>query len=292
MSECVLEASRGTNGLETVGDSAITSENEQQAAATGDEKPTLDESSGSMTEDSLNETETEEPLAPDQADQSASENTTSLENSVVGGASVVNEDLVDVSSVSDQVQPSDADDSQEEPSDVSVSSTQEADEVQDGHRGEVETTAEGEDKDKPLETQIEENTKEDETDQQQASSPSAETASEATKEVRLDSSSSTEPLGADQQPSEATTPPSGQEVSAATGAQEEIGAEDGSATSSSASQNVGGDSSTKTKEIKIARLDVSNVALDTERLELRETTAAVSKRFLPLETNWIISQFI
>ena len=30
-----------------------------------------------------------------------------------------------------------------------------------------------------------------------------------------------------------------------------------------------------TKEIKIARLDVSNVALDTERLELKETSASV-----------------
>lgn len=276
-SECDLDATRGTNGLETVGDPVTASENYQKAAATDDGMLTLDQSSSSMTEDSLNEMETEEPLASDHADQSASENAASLENSVVGGASVVNEDLVDVSSVSDQVQPSDADDSQEEPSDVSAGSIQEADvEVQeDGrHREEEgETTVEVEEKDEPLETGIEE--KENETDKQQVPGPSAETpATEATEEVQLDAAS------ADQQPSEATTPPSGQEVAAATGAKEESGTEDGSVTSSSGSQNVSGDSATKTKEIKIARLDVSNVALDTERLELRETTAAVCKHFL------------
>lgn len=288
-SECALAATNGSNGLEAVGDSVTTSENDQKAAATDDGKPTLDESSSSMTEDSLNETEAEEPVAPDQADQSACENAASLENSVVGGASIVNEDLVDVSSVSDQVQPSDPDDSQEEPSDVSAASIQEADvEVQedDHHReDEGETTVKGEEKDEPLETEIEGKAKENEMEKQQASAPSGETpeqtAIEATKEVQLDASSSTET--ADEQLSEATAPPSGQEVaavSATTGAKEESGAEDGSVTSSSGSQNVSGDSASKTKEIKIARLDVSNVALDTERLELRETSAAVCKHFL------------
>lgn len=285
-SECSLAATNGSDGLETGGDSVTTSENDQKAAATDDGKPTLDETSSSMTEDSLNEMETEVAVVPEQADQSCSENAASLENSVVGGASVVNEDLVDVSSVSDQIHLSDADDSQEEPSDVSAASTQEADvEAQeDGHHGEDEgeTTVEGEEKGEKQETEPEEKAKENETEEQQASPE--QTATEATKEeVQHEPSSSTEATTADQQPSEATAPPSGQEVaavSATSSAKEESGAEDSSVASSSGSQNVSGDSVSKTKEIKIARLDVSNVALDTERLELRETSAAVCKPFI------------
>lgn len=285
-SECSLAATNGSDGLETGGDSVTTSENDQKAAATDDGKQTLDESSSSMTEDSLNETETEVAVVPEQAEQSSSENVASLENSVVGGASVVNEDLVEVSSVSDQIHLSDADDSQEEPSDVSAASTQEADvEAQeDGHHGEDdgETTVEGEEKDEKQETELEEEAKENETEEQQASPQ--QTATEATKEeVQHEPSSSTEAPTADQQPSEATAPPSGQEVaavSATSSAKEESGAEDSSVASSSGSQNVSGDSFSKTKEIKIARLDVSNVALDTERLELRETSAAVCKPFI------------
>lgn len=285
-SECSLAATNGSDGLETGGDSVTTSENDQKAAATDDGKPTLDETSSSMTEDSLNETETEVAVVPEQADQSCSENAASLENSVVGGASVVNEDLVDVSSVSDQIHLSDADDSQEEPSDVSAASTQEVDvEAQeDGHHGEDEgeTTVEGEEKGEKQETELEEKAKENETEEQQASPE--QTATEATKEeVQHEPSSSTEATTADQQPSEATAPPSGQEVaavSATSSAKEESGAEDSSVASSSGSQNVSGDSVSKTKEIKIARLDVSNVALDTERLELRETSAAVCKPFI------------
>lgn len=283
-SECSLAATNGSDGLETGGDSVTTSENDQKAAATDDGKPTLDETSSSMTEDSLNETETEVAVVPEQADQSCSENAASLENSIVGGASVVNEDLVDVSSVSDQIHLSDADDSQEEPSDVSAASTQEADvEAQeDGHHGEDEgeTTVEGEEKGEKQETELEEKAKENETEEQQASPE--QTATEATKEeVQHEPSSSTEATTADQQPSEATAPPSGQEVaavSATSSAKEESGAEDSSVASSSGSQNVSGDSVSKTKEIKIARLDVSNVALDTERLELRETSAAEASR--------------
>lgn len=285
-SECSLAATNGSDGLETGGDSVTTSENDQKAAATDDGKQTLDESSSSMTEDSLNETETEVAVVPEQADQSASENVASLENSVVGGASVVNEDLVEMSSVSDQIHLSDADDSQEEPSDVSAASTQEADveALEDGHHGEDdgETTVEGEEKDEKQETELEEEAKENETEEQQASPE--QTATEATKEeVQHEPSSSTEATTADQQPSEATAPPSGQEVaavSASSSAKEESGAEDSSVASSSGSQNVSGDSFSKTKEIKIARLDVSNVALDTERLELRETSAAVCKPFI------------
>uniref|UniRef100_A0A3P8URC3 Neurobeachin n=1 Tax=Cynoglossus semilaevis TaxID=244447 RepID=A0A3P8URC3_CYNSE len=48
------------------------------------------------------------------------------------------------------------------------------------------------------------------------------------------------------------------------------GTPEGSTVASNTEESV-----TKTKEIKIARLDVSNVALDTERLELKETTTTV-----------------
>lgn len=287
MPKSSLAATNGRDRLETGQDSVTTCEEDQKEAVIDDGKLAQDEASSSMTEDSLNETETEVPVVSEQADQSASESAASLENSIVGGASVVNEDLVDVSSVSDQVQPSDADDSQEEPSDVSATSMQEADleAKEDGHHGEDEDdkTVEGEKKDEKQETELDETVKENETKEKQVPAPSGET--ESTKEVQHEPSSSTDPPTADQQPSEATPPPSGQEVvsvSATTSTKEETSAESSSIASSSGTQNVSADSVSKTKEIKIARLDVSNVALDTERLELRETSAAVCKPFIAL----------
>uniref|UniRef100_I3JUT1 Neurobeachin n=1 Tax=Oreochromis niloticus TaxID=8128 RepID=I3JUT1_ORENI len=101
--------------------SAPSGSDDAQTPVTDDEKSESEQnkgdSSNSMTEDSLNEAEAEPPAASER------------ENSVLGGASVLNEDLVDVSSVSDQVHPSDADDSQEESSYASAATGEEGGEV-------------------------------------------------------------------------------------------------------------------------------------------------------------------
>lgn len=302
-----MAATNGSNGLETVRDSATTSENDLKTAITDDEKPSEAESSNSMTEDSLNEMETEAPMGAeeeeeeeDKTDQTASETAACLESSVVGGASVVNEDLVDVSSVSDQIHLSDADDSQEEPSDGSIAASRQEGDVEikedDTHKeDESEKNMDGEEKDEKQDIVPEEKTKQSEAEEQQASTsesltPPAETpeqtVTEPTKEnVQDESSTISETPTADQQPSDNTVPSSVQEVAAAasastaTSTKEETSADSSSVASSSGTQK-SADSVSKTKEIKIARLDVSNVALDTERLELKETTATVCISFI------------
>lgn len=296
-------ATNVNNGLETVRDSAATSENDPKTAITDDEKQSKAESSNSMTEDSLNETETEAPTGAeeeDKTDQTASETAACLENSVVGRASVVNEDLVDVSSVSDQIHLSDADDSQEEPSDGSAAASRQEGDVEikedDTHKeDESEKNMDGEEKDEKQETVPEEKTKQGEDEEQQASTsesltPPAETpeqtVTEPTKEnVQDESSPISDTPTADQQPTDTTAPSSAQEVAAAaststaTSTKEETSADSSSVASSSGTQK-SADSVSKTKEIKIARLDVSNVALDTERLELKETSATVRISFI------------
>lgn len=299
-----MAATNGSDGLETVRDSATTLENDPKTAITDDEKQSKAEASNSMTEDSLNEMETEAPMGAeeeDKTDQTASETAACLENSVVGGASVVNEDLVDVSSVSDQIHPSDADDSQEEPSDGSAAASRQEGDVEikedDNHReDESEKNMDREDTDEKQEIVPEEKTKSEAEEQQASTSdsltPPAETpeqtVTEPTKEnVQDESSTVSETPTADQQPSDTTAPSSAQEVAAAaaasastaTSTKEETSADSSSVASSSGTQK-SADSVSKTKEIKIARLDVSNVALDTERLELKETSATVCISFI------------
>lgn len=302
-----------TKAAEVVRDSAKTSASDDtQAPATDDEKPESEhnkgESSNSMTDDSLNEADTELPVTSEQEsknDQTSPETTSCLENSVLGGASVFNEDLVDVSSVSDQIHPSDADDSQEESSYASAATGEEVevvekegdkhDEDDEGKKIEGQELKKEEEKDEKEEVTIEEKTEEsEETESKQVSgleSQKVETTPAATPEqnvaeppketVKDDQASSiTETATSDQQPADTTPPSTAQEVAAASPSQpsetigttgEEIlsGAPDSSTATSSSDTQKSADS--KTKEIKIARLDVSNVALDTERLELKET---------------------
>uniref|UniRef100_A0A669BXS0 Neurobeachin n=1 Tax=Oreochromis niloticus TaxID=8128 RepID=A0A669BXS0_ORENI len=132
--------------------------------------------------------------APSEAEPPAA---SERENSVLGGASVLNEDLVDVSSVSDQ-----------------------------------------------------------ESEVKQA--PCVETPKEKAGDEQ--SSSIAETTTTSQQPSDTTPPSTVQEVTAASDSTADVQPSETKSVS-------------KTKEIKIARLDVSNVALDTERLELKETSA-------------------
>ncbi|XP_029706920.1 lipopolysaccharide-responsive and beige-like anchor protein isoform X2 [Takifugu rubripes] len=220
-----------------------------------------DESEPSNSEpNSMNEADIEAPPSSEQEGRSemSSEATPCLENSMLGGASVFNEDLVDVSSVSDQVQPSDNDDSQEESSDVT------------GPAGEEEPV-------KEEEAQNEHDVGEEVKDEKVGTDGNTEGTTpagvtETSKDEETLEQSCTTPAT---QTSETTTPPAVQEVEPTSASDSdkqpsEVAAEEPT-TSAHVDSSTAASSSGKTKEIKIARLDVSNVASDTERLELKET---------------------
>ncbi|KAA8594657.1 hypothetical protein FQN60_011792, partial [Etheostoma spectabile] len=285
-----------TKAVEEIRDSATTSARDDDKS-----EPIAVESSNVIPEDSLNEADPELAMASKQdsnTDPAVSiEAAAFLENSVLGGASVFNEDLVDMSSVSDQIHPSDADDSLEESSYASATA---GEEVEEGGKKEEDTHEDGEgkkedqeEKDEKQKVGIQEKTEESETEEKGASglespTPPAETlehcVAEPPKEKVEDehSSSLTNTATADQQHSDTTPPSAAQEVAAAsdspsqplktTGTTEEETLAGPTAASTSDTQK-SADSVSKTKEIKIARLDVSNVALDTERLELKETSS-------------------
>uniref|UniRef100_A0A3B3WP50 LPS-responsive vesicle trafficking, beach and anchor containing n=1 Tax=Poecilia mexicana TaxID=48701 RepID=A0A3B3WP50_9TELE len=146
----------------------------------------------------------------DDSKQMSSEPPAPLENSVVGGASIFNEDLVDVSSVSDQINPSDVDDSQEESSYASAATGEEGEPVKkedDKHEGDGSKT-------KDLRKQ----------------EPKTEEGKQETETVIREEEEEKDSVE--------------NQVSCL-------------------------------EEIKIARLDVANVAVDTERLELKETSITV-----------------
>ncbi|XP_030281871.1 lipopolysaccharide-responsive and beige-like anchor protein isoform X2 [Sparus aurata] len=307
-----------TKAVEVVSETAATSASDDaKTPVSDDEKPGSDpdkgEASHSMTDDSLNEADTELTVVSeekDKTDQTSPETEACLENSVLGGASVFNEDLVDVSAASDQIHPSDVDDSQEESSYVSAA-TGEEEEVdkkeEDEHEDnegkendrEGQETKTDDEKDEKQEVGAQEKTAESETQEVSGSeshTPSAETPEQSVteppkEEVKEEQSSTiTETTTADQQPSETTLPSTAaQEVAAAldsispsqptettTTTEDQSSSADRSAAASAAPEpgtQKSADSVSKTKEIKIARLDVSNVALDTERLELKETSS-------------------
>uniref|UniRef100_A0A671UBF9 Neurobeachin n=1 Tax=Sparus aurata TaxID=8175 RepID=A0A671UBF9_SPAAU len=301
----------------TIETAATSASDDAKTPVSDDEKPGSDpdkgEASHSMTDDSLNEADTELTVVSeekDKTDQTSPETEACLENSVLGGASVFNEDLVDVSAASDQIHPSDVDDSQEESSYVSAA-TGEEEEVdkkeEDEHEDnegkendrEGQETKTDDEKDEKQEVGAQEKTAESETQEVSGSeshTPSAETPEQSVteppkEEVKEEQSSTiTETTTADQQPSETTLPSTAaQEVAAAldsispsqptettTTTEDQSSSADRSAAASAAPEpgtQKSADSVSKTKEIKIARLDVSNVALDTERLELKETSS-------------------
>lgn len=212
-------------------------------------------------EDSMNEADMAAPLGSEQEGrcEMSPEAAPCLDNSTLGGASVFNEDLVDVSSISDQVQPSDKDDSQEESSYIT------------GQAGEEEPV-------KEAETQHEhdegEQVKEEKVGADtEGTTPAGMTETHKDEDI-LEQSSNVTPTTPADQTSETNTPPTVQEVaatSASTSDKEpsEVTAEEPT-TSGHVDSSTAAPSSGKTKEIKIARLDVSNVASDTERLELKE----------------------
>ncbi|CAF93903.1 unnamed protein product, partial [Tetraodon nigroviridis] len=189
-----------------------------------------------------------------------SESASCLESSALGGASVFSEDLVDVSSVSDQAQPSDADDSQEESSSIpGPAGEEEEEEIQhEQEKGE-------EMKDEKQKIGTEETTKASETRVEQ---DVTETPKDAD---NLEQSSTVTPTT----PADTTTPPTAQEAPAPSASTSDRQPSGAAATAEEPATSEHGStaasSSGKTKEIRIARLDVSNVASDTERLKLKET---------------------
>uniref|UniRef100_A0A8C2XU77 Neurobeachin n=1 Tax=Cyclopterus lumpus TaxID=8103 RepID=A0A8C2XU77_CYCLU len=293
-----------TKAKEEVKDSAT-----DATPVTDDEKSEAikGESSNSVTEDSLNESDVELPVVSEpegKAAQTSPEAAASLENSVLGGASVYNEDLVDVSTISDQVLTSDADESQGESSYASAAAGEE------GEVGQKEDDKHEDDENKKddqegheLKTDVETDEKqevgtqeESETEEKQASrTPPAETTEQSVPEPAKEKVQGEQSSSADQPPSDTTPPSAGQEVAAASYATSpsqpsETAATaptDGTAASNSHTQK-SADSVSKTKEITIARLDVSNVALDTERLELKETFTTFQTPMLTLIV-WCVS---
>ncbi|XP_037830524.1 lipopolysaccharide-responsive and beige-like anchor protein isoform X5 [Kryptolebias marmoratus] len=290
-----------TEGIE--GDSAMSTGDDAQINDERSTEHTERESSSSAAEDSLNEKVQEKGDMPHQM---CPEPEASLENSAVGGASVFSEDLVDMSSVSDQIHPSDADDSQES-SYISAATGEEGDVVkkeQDKHEDDEGETNDHLDQESRMEKEtemqdVEVKEKEGKSEEKpvpcldsQASQAetSEENVPEPPKENVSDeqSSSITEGATTDHQSSDAPTLSSVQEAAAASDSpslnqpsettgdsagETPAGASDGStATASSSDTHKKTDSVSKIREIKIARLDVSNVALDTERLELKETS--------------------
>ncbi|XP_065812969.1 lipopolysaccharide-responsive and beige-like anchor protein isoform X1 [Labrus bergylta] len=306
------EETDDVKSTEVVEDSAASSARvDAQTPVTNDEKPESESNEGESL-NSMNETDTEVPVISEQEDnthQTPTETAACEENSEQVGASILPEDQVQVSSVSNQSQPSDADDSQEESSYASAAAGEEGetgtkekekhedDEGKKEDKGGQEITTE-EEKDEEQEVSIEEVIEGSETEEKQVSTlaetPDQSMTEPAKEEVKAEESSTTET--ADPQPSDTTLPSTAQEVttvsdstspsqpSGTTDTNEEetqSSPTDGSNAPSSSGTQRSSDSVNKTKEIKIARLDVSNVALDTERLELKETSTTETSQGQP-----------
>lgn len=299
----------GTNVTETDKMSVTVDAQTTVTDETSDSEDNKGQSSTSMTEDSLNEADIEPPVASDpegKNGQMSPENMGALDNRVLGGASFFNEDLVHMS---------DTEYSQEDSSYVSAAAAGDegenapkmGDENQD-EEGKKNDQEGQEVKSKVSEITIPEETEESEASEpysylesQRMDAPPAETPeqnlTEPTKEKVEDerSSSITDPATSDQRPSDTTLPSTAEEgaaaaapdtasvaspsqtsdISVATTEEALPSAPDSSTAPSRSDSQKSADSGGKTKEIKIARLDVSNVALDTERLELKETSTTV-----------------
>lgn len=206
----------------------------------------------------------------------ASSEVSAYQEASMTGASVMNEDSPDISSVSNFIKVSD--DSTEESSFVSATAGE-----TDDHG--IEKEDDGKKKDNELETEKDEKPMENEK-AEETHAPMVEVdlnQSTSTDETKLHTET-TESHGAVDAEQAAEVRPSDvadtstAEVSPST---ESISQDPG--TNQDTLKSAGTESSaTKTKEIKIARLDVSSVASDTERLELKHTSTTVS--FVLLKT--------
>ncbi|XP_029007052.1 lipopolysaccharide-responsive and beige-like anchor protein isoform X4 [Betta splendens] len=258
--------SSSSNQAETpVGDSATPSDTHTQHTPKDEERhqSNKDEPSASTTENSLNEADTNQE---DKTEHTSPETAGRLDGSALGGASGFNPDLDDVSPVSDRVPPSTAD-GQEESSSAAAAA---------GEEGEVPT--EGEDKHEgdeglrksPEEKQVSVLSEADTCPSQTPEHGLTDAAEDEAKDEPRSAVSGSAP--ADGPPADATLPPTAQEVAAAPHPSPRRPSETSDTSADKAAQSAA-DSVSRTKEVKIARLDVSNVALDTERLELKDTSA-------------------
>uniref|UniRef100_A0A671M5Y6 Lipopolysaccharide-responsive and beige-like anchor protein n=1 Tax=Sinocyclocheilus anshuiensis TaxID=1608454 RepID=A0A671M5Y6_9TELE len=170
-------------------------------------------------------------------------------------ASVTKEDSTDVSSVSNFVKVSD--DSTEESSFVSAT----AGETDDNG---AEKEDEGQEKEKNLETDKDVKPLQNEKVEESEDAPAA------MMEVDLNQSTSTDETKLHTETTASTASPSTESVSQDPGTNQDTLKTAGTETLA-----------TKTKEIKIARLDVSSVASDTERLELKDASTTVSFNLSP-----------
>ncbi|XP_057698664.1 lipopolysaccharide-responsive and beige-like anchor protein isoform X2 [Corythoichthys intestinalis] len=208
----------------------------QDPATVESQDPATAEREVSEDKDSTNEGATkEEP----QNDQVVMQSVASLDDSLQGGASVFNEDLVDVSTVSDPV-----DDSQE--SSYASAATEDEDKIGGVKKEVAQEKTHEETRDKTM-------------------SQTVDTPAPKTPEQNVTDQPKDEPVPSDQPTTLPSTGQEDQEGSKAISTTTEVESPSGDPLKSTSSQ--------KTKEIKIARLDVSNVALDTERLELKEAQA-------------------
>ncbi|XP_077379814.1 lipopolysaccharide-responsive and beige-like anchor protein isoform X5 [Festucalex cinctus] len=227
------------------------------------EEPVPVEGEVSKDEDSMNGAAAkDEPKNHQESPESA----VPLDNSLLGGASVFNEDLVDVSSVSEPI-----DDSQESSSYASAATEDDAVGKNEGRDmkqevGEMQEVALEDNNEEPGDKVVPESAE----TLQAPKTPEADDKEDVTPPEE-------EPASKDQQP---TAPSTGQETPKGSDSVSPSQETTGSGEESPSSGTVRSAAGQKTKEIKIARLDVANVALDTERLELKEahstetTTAA------------------
>ncbi|XP_056265946.1 LOW QUALITY PROTEIN: lipopolysaccharide-responsive and beige-like anchor protein [Pseudoliparis swirei] len=281
-----------TKATGEVGDSATTPD---ETPVTGDEKSEAikGESSNSMTEDSLNEAGVELPVVSEpegKADQTSPEAAASLENSVLGGASVCNEDLVDVSTISDQILTSDADESQGGSSYASAGEEVEVGQKEDD-KHQYDENKEDDQEGREMKTDVEKDEKQEvgtQEEKQESLTPPAETTEQSGPEPAKEKVQDEQSSSADQQPSDTTALSAGLEVAAASDSSSPSRPSETAATAptdgtaaSNPDTRKSADPVPKTKEMNIARLDVSNVAVDTERLEFKETFTTKASQSLP-----------
>uniref|UniRef100_A0A3Q2YNQ3 LPS responsive beige-like anchor protein n=2 Tax=Hippocampus comes TaxID=109280 RepID=A0A3Q2YNQ3_HIPCM len=189
-------------------------------------------------------------------DQVSPDSAAPLDNILLEGVSVFNESLAEVSSVSDHTE-----DSQEESSYASAATEEDAVGKNEGHDikrevGELQEIA------------LEENNEETRAEvvPEGGETPPAPKTPEADEDVT--DPPEEEPASTDQPPTAPSTVQEAPKGSDSISPSQDITV---SGEESPSSAVVRSTAIQKTKEIKIARLDVANVALDTERLELRQT---------------------
>ncbi|XP_061778985.1 lipopolysaccharide-responsive and beige-like anchor protein isoform X3 [Nerophis lumbriciformis] len=240
-----------------------TDDNGTQQLGTGDDEleKDVDNKQTSVSKDPSDEVDSATPVLSEEVgnnDQTSPEPDTSLDNSAVGGASVFNEDLVDVSSVSD---------SQEEYSYTSaapedqVAATVKEEEGKGGNDGQ---DVKEEDKEKQKIIVQETNEEGQSVEAAPGDTPEPNVTEPQKEPVQEElSDQQTTVTSTDQDTAEVLSSLSDATTTSTAPATADVPSK--GPVASTAVQ--------KTKEVKIARLDVANVALDTERLELKETHA-------------------